>query len=133
MTYWGGKESLDTPASDAIENVEMALDLMRFGCPFKEGGVGEYDVPSFERRMQLAATVIESFIAQSATERTVVECPECNVRFDPCWNEKSSTAAVSECKAVSYSYGGGASCEQRWGCEECGDVTDAISCPKGRK
>lgn len=34
------------------------------------------------------------------------------------------------CKAKPWSYGGGASQEQRWICEECGDVTDTERCPK---
>jgi hypothetical protein len=43
----------------------------------------------------------------------------------------SETAAG--CGAKPSSYGGGAACDQKWHCEECGDVTDATRCPKGRE
>lgn len=43
----------------------------------------------------------------------------------------SAPSAIA-CGATPSSYGGGASCEQRWHCDECGDVTDTTACPKGR-
>jgi hypothetical protein len=44
-----------------------------------------------------------------------------------------TTPSETPCKATSYAPNGGASQEQRWHCEDCGDVTDTERCPKGRQ
>lgn len=53
-------------------------------------------------------------------------------RFDEAM-PASTPSHVGECGAKPSSYGGGAACDQKWHCEECGDVTDTTRCPKGRQ
>jgi hypothetical protein len=55
----GEDSTSDKHAEMLPETVEQALQHMRFGCPFKRDGIGEYDVTYFERRMLKGADVLE--------------------------------------------------------------------------
>jgi hypothetical protein len=55
-----------TMKNDKPNNVEMALEMMRFGCPFIDirsaEDIGVFDVKRYERRMAACADMIEKEI-----------------------------------------------------------------------
>lgn len=56
------------------ETVEQALEQMRFGCPFKEHSIGEYEVRYFERRMTRAAEILETALEKKdVPNKNVIE------------------------------------------------------------
>lgn len=49
----------------ATERAQECIEALEFGCPFKETGIGEYDVPKFELIAEKAANCIRSLLTEN--------------------------------------------------------------------